>query len=127
MDLCGSLAVLAIGTSEACCLQFANQQAIAEESSTVKIVSGNVKKLRFVANERLVYVKEDSVGVFQVRQDLDHGYIIGEIPLKGSVSQIVWGESLDLFGLVLSDGRILRYQIEDNGDRKMDRRIFQVE
>ncbi|MBK9451665.1 MAG: hypothetical protein IPN95_20075 [Bacteroidetes bacterium] len=83
--------------------------------------------MRFVANERLVYVKEDSVGVFQVRQDLDHGYIIGEIPLKGSVSQIVWGESLDLFGLVLSDGRILRYQIEDNGDRKMDRRIFQVE
>lgn len=125
--LCPTLSVLAYSTTEGCFLTFANRRELAENAASVRILSGEISKLRFVANERLVYVKEDSVGVFQVRQDLDHGYIIGEIPLKGSVSQIVWGESLDLFGLVLSDGRILRYQIEDNGDRKMDRRIFQVE
>jgi hypothetical protein len=108
-------------------LTFASRRELAENAASVRILSGEISKMRFVANERLVYVKEDSVGVFQVQKELDQGYIIGEIPLNGRVSQIVWGESADIFGLVLTDGRILRYQIEDQGDRRVDRRIFLVE
>lgn len=127
MDLCSNLAVLALGTSECCSLQFANRKAIADGTSTVKIVSGNINMLRFVAQERLVYVKEDTLGVFQVCKELDHSYKIGEVALVGEVSQIIWGERSDQFALVFSDGRILRYQIEDLGERSSERRIFLVE
>lgn len=129
MDICMTVAhnILAYETMDGCYLCVASQEAFSRQDNVHRIAEGGVVALRFLRANQLVLAWQDRLAVFQVDKHIHESFKIGETAFEGEAVEIIWGENAAQFGLILRDGRILRFGI-DTGDFPGSKgRVFAIE